>query len=453
MKIIIDGAGEVGSHLAKMLRAEANEVTVIDNDTERLSRLSSYADIEAVDGSPSSIDTLRRAGVGKADLFIAVYPAGTQEVNIVSALLAKQLGAKKVLARVAGEEYLAPENKLMFKEMGLDLMFCPEKIASDETVDSLKHTSSSETMDFAHGKLQIAVYKLDENSPLLDLNLGGFISGIPAEDAKEFRIIALSRGEKTIIPNLETKFLYGDMVYTISKREGAETVGRYFGRRTFEIGSAMILGGTQIGEMVAESLSHTLQDVKLIDSDRERCIELAEKLPSTVLVVNGDGRNSDFLYDESIKDYDAFLALTSSDETNVLACVVAKKFGVERTVAEVENIEYMRLAEEMGVDTVINKKLITAGRIFKFTLSGKARFVKYMSGTSAEVIEYTAAPDSAITKAPLKDLQFPRDAIVGGIVRGSESMIAVGDTRVEAYDRVAVFALPESVREVDRFFK
>lgn len=453
MKIVIDGAGEVGSHLAKMLRAESNEVTVIDNDSERLSRLSSYADIEAVEGSPSSIDTLRTAGVGRADLFIAVYPAGTQEVNIVSALLAKQLGAKKVLARVAGEEYLAAENKLLFKEMGLDLMFCPEKIASDETVDSLKHSASSETMDFAHGKLQIAVYKLDENSPLLDFNLGGFIARIPAEEAREFRIIALARGENTIIPNLDTKFLYGDMVYTISKREGAETVGRYFGHRTFEIRSAMILGGTQIGEMVAESLSHTFPDVKLIESDRDRCIELSEKLPSTVLVVNGDGRNSDFLYDESIKDYDAFLALTDSDETNVLACVVAKKFGVERTVAEVENIEYMRLAEEMGVDAVINKKLITAGRIFKFTLSGKARFVKYMSGTSAEVIEYTAAPDSAITKAPLKDLQFPRNAIVGGIVRGSESMIAVGDTQVEAYDRVAVFALPESIREVDRFFR
>jgi len=205
--------------------------------------------------------------------------------------------------------------------------------------------------------------------------------------------------------------------------------------------------------MVARALASQMDAVKIVEKDKEKCVALSERLPDSVMIVNGDGSNSDFLYEEGIRDFDAFIALTDSDESNVLSCVVAKKFGVPRTVAQVENIEYIRLAEEMGVDTVINKKLITAGRIFKFTLSGKARFVKYLSGSSAEIIEYTVAPGSAITKKPLKDLDFPANAIIAGVIRGSDSFIAVGDTRIEAYDRVAVFALPETVKEVDKFFK
>ena len=205
--------------------------------------------------------------------------------------------------------------------------------------------------------------------------------------------------------------------------------------------------------MLARSLAGAGIGVKIVEKDHDRCIHLSENLPSSVMVVNGDGRNSDFLYEEGIQQYDAFMALGDSDESNVLSCVVARKFGVARTVAEVENIEYIRLAEEMGVDNVINRKLITAGRIFRLTLSGKARFVRYMAGTNTEVMEYTVAPDAPITKAPLKDLEFPQNAIIVGVIRGNDAYIAVGDTKIEAYDRVAIFALPESLKEIDRFFR
>ncbi|MBQ9549017.1 MAG: Trk system potassium transporter TrkA [Bacteroidales bacterium] len=453
MKIIIEGAGEVGSHLAKMLRAEGNDIVVIDNDAARLAQIELSADVQTIEGNPSSIAVLRNAGVAHADLVIAVYPSAAQEVNIVGALLAKQLGAAKVVARIGDEDYLTAENKLLFKELGIELMFYPEKIAADEIVDLLRHGSSSETLDFAHGRLQIAVFKVDENTPLLDLKLSEFTQGLSAEEAAQFRIIAISRSDKTIIPGPDTLFRYNDLVFTIARREGAENLVRHFGKKSLSVGRVLIVGGTAVAEMVARGLSRQGIEVKLIEKNRERCLELSDHLPNEVQVVNGDGRNSDFLYEEGIRDCDAFIALSENDESNVLSCVVAKKFGVPRTVAEVENIEYVRLAEEMGVDSVINKKLITAGRIFKFTLSGKARFVKYMSGTDAEVIEYTVAPGSAITKGPLKELDFPRGAIIGGVVRGSESFIAVGDTVIEAYDRVAVFALPETVREIDRFFK
>ena len=453
MKIVIEGAGEIGSHLAKMLRAEANEVTIIDDDAQRLAAVGADSDVETVLGTPSAIKTRPDAGVARADLFIAVYPFTTQEVNIVGALLAKQMGAKRVIARINDEDYLAAENRLLFKELGIELMFYPEKSAADEIVTSLKHVSSSDTMDFAHGKLQISVFKIDEESPMVDLRLEEFIRMMTPEETALFRIIAISRDANTIIPQFDTKFQFGDVVFTVSKREGLKSIIKYFGKTDKTISRVMILGGSPIAEMVARALSSQMSAVKIIEKSKERCIALSEKLPESVVVVNGDGSNSDFLYEEGIRDYDAFIALTDSDESNVLCSVVAKKFGVPRTVAEVENIEYIRLAEEMGVDTVINKKLITAGKIFKFTLSGKARFVKYMSGSNAEIIEYTVAPGSAITKKPIKDLNFPNNAIIAGVVRGSDSFIAVGDTRIEDYDRVAIFALPQTIKEIDKFFK
>ena len=418
MKIVIEGAGEVGSHLANMLKSEANDVTVIDDNQQRIDALRAYTDVETVVGNPSSISVLREANVGDADLFIAVYPFAAQEINIVGALLAKRLGTRKVIARISDEDYLSSENKLLFKEMGIELLFYPERSAADEIIDFLKHNSTAETMEFARGKLQIAVYKINEDSAMLDLKLAEFIKPIDPETLKQFRIIAITREDKTIIPKLGTKFQYGDLVFVVSKRDAVGTLNALFGKSNINIGSAMIIGGNATAAMLARSLDRSGVRVKLVERDRERCIELSEKLPSSVL-----------------------------------SCVVAKKFGVARTVAEVENMEYIKLAEEMGVDNVINKKLLTAGRIFRLTLSGKARFVHYMTGTNAEVIEYTVVPGSAITKGPIKDIDFPENAIIGGVIRRNEAIIAVGDTVIEAYDRVAVFALPQSIREIDKFFR
>ena len=452
MKIVIAGAGEVGSHLAKMLSNESNDITVIDSDQERLDALGAIADVVTVEGNPSTIHTLQEAGTADADLFIAVNPSDSQDVNIVSAMLAKKLGSKKVTARINNEEYLSYENKYLFTEIGIDLLFYPEKIAAGEIADLLKRTASTDSMDFARGKLQMAVFKLEEESSLLGMNMAEF-SQLAAEDGMNYRVVAIARNNQTIIPKFDTKFKYHDLVFIISKREGMDVLMKYIGKKNIEVNNLMILGGSPIGEMVARQMAKELDSVKLIELNKEKCLDLSEKLPSNVIVVNGDGRNSDMLIEESIKDFDAFVAVTNSSETNILACVAAKSLGVARTIAEVENLEYIRLAESMGVDAVINKKLITAGRIFKFTLSNKVRFIKYMSGTNAEILEFIVAPDTKITKVPLKDMGFPCNAIIGGIIRGNESFIAVGDTQIQAYDRVAVFALPEVVKEVDKFFR
>ena len=452
MKIIISGAGEVGSHLAKMLRNEANDICVIDSNQQRLTALSETADVVTVCGNPASIEVLKNAGAEKADLFVAVNPSTSQNVNVVCSALAKSLGSKKVVCRVNNEEYLAYDNKYLFSDMGIDLLFYPEKIAAGEIVDLLKRSASTEAMEFGRGKLQISVYKLEEDSPIIDKTLLDFSRDF-ADAETRFRVVAIARGNETIIPKIDTRFRYHDLVFIISRRDGNAPLMEYLGKKDIEIKSLMMVGGGPIAEMVAKQLGRQMESIKIIEEDKNRCLYLSEHLGDNVTIVNGDGRNTDLLIEESLRSTDAFVALTESSETNILPCVAAKKCGIARTIAEVENLEYIRLAEDMGVDAVINKKLITAGRIFKFTLSDKIRFIKYMSGTNAEVLEYITAPGSKITSAQLKDLDFPGDAVIGGLIRGNESIIAVGDTRIEDYDRVVVFALPQAVKEVDRFFR
>ena len=455
MKIIIEGAGQVGSHLAKMLSQEGSEITVIDNDPERIRTLMTTADVATIQGPPSKVELLTEAGCANADLFIAVNPTMNQSVNIVSALLAKKLGTKRVIARIDDESYLAPENKLLFKDMGLDMMFFPEKSASEEILDMLRHSAATDSMDFARGKLQLAVFKLDDDSPLLDMNVKEFAHAMKEKGAEnEFRIVAIARSGHTIIPSFDTSFKAYDYLYIITVRDGMPALIKFLGKDKIDVRRVMILGGSEIGQMVATRLAaQKLDDIKIIDINTAKCRKLSETLPDEVSVVNGDVRNTDFLQEEDIRDYQAVLAVTGHDETNILTCVVAKKLGVPRVIAQVENLEYVRLAEEMGVDSVVNKKLVTASRIYKFTLSDKVRSVRYMSGTDAEVLEYTAAPGSKITKDILKDVEFPSNAIIGGVIRGGETFIAVGHTRIEPYDRVAVFALPDAVKDVDKLFR
>lgn len=455
MKIVINGAGQIGSHLAKLLTGEGYDVTIIDNDEKRLEHARGWLNnVEVIDGDPTSIRTLKTANAGKADLFVSVFPFVNQEVNIVACMLSKRLGAKKAVARIMDTDFLGPEVRKMLHESGIAYTFCPEKIAADEIIEQLSRGNTSDSLNFANGKLQLMTFRIGEDCPMLDTDLVEVVHQFTAKEAELFRVIAISRDNETIIPKFDTVFNYGDLVYFIMKEEGVSLLRDYLGAddNEIDIKSVMIMGGGEIGEMVARGLARD-HDVKVIEINRERCIELSEDLPDSVLVVNGDGRNSDFVFEESIADCDAFVASTGNDETNILACVAAKKFGVPRTVAQVENIEYARLAEEMGVDSVINKKLIAASRVFKYTLSDHARFIRYMSGTDAEVMEYIVDKDCPLTKAELKDIHFPKDAVIGGVVRGGDAFIAVGTTRIQAGDRVVVFTKPEVTKDVDKFFK
>lgn len=448
MKIIIAGAGDVGSHLAKMLSNEYHDLIIIDNDETRLNHVAEISDVVTVFGSPTSIKTLSLAGAAHADLFIAVSPAQEQDVNIISALLAKKMGSAKVTARINNDEYLQNENKILFTEMGIDLLFYPEKIASHEIIDLLKQTGTSEFMDFSGGKLQLIVFRLDDGAPLIDKTMSEL--ALFSEDPP-YRAVAIARDGTTIIPRGATRFKEHDLVFVISKRTGIQEAMSYSGKNNIDVKRLMIVGGGKIGELVAKKLENTVDYIKLIERKKERCDVLTERLSKT-LIINGDARNTDLLIEEDVNDFDAFVAVTSSSETNILSCVMAKKMGVAKTIAEVENIDYIKLAEGMGVDAVINKKLITASRIFRFTLSNNVQSIKCLNGSDAEILEFIVNPNSSITKDKIKNLGFPKDAIIGGVIRGNHSYIALGDTEIKPYDRVVVFALPSALKKVNKFF-
>ncbi len=446
MKIVIAGAGEIGSHLAKMLSLEYHDITVISPDEERLEYIAADCDVVTVCGSPTSIDVLMRGGVAVADLFIAVNPDLEQDVNIVSSILAKKLGAKKVIARINNEEYQKSDNKFLFTELGIDSLIYPEKIAATEIVSLLKQSVASEFMTYSHGKIQLLVYRLDEYSPMIDRTVAELKS-----ENNLYRSVAISRDDQTIIPHQNTKFKLGDIVYLVAKKDGVEQALALSGKSKIDIDNIMILGGGRVGELVARAVEKRSEVVKLIEQNQDRCNQLSELLAKT-LVINGDGRDSDLLNEEGIRDMDAFVAVTNNSETNILSCVVAKKMGVPKVIAEVENLEYIKLAEGMGVDSVINKKLIAAGKIFRFTLSNKVRSLKMLSGTDAVVMEFIVNTNSRITSGPLQELGFPEDAIIGGFVRGNECYIADKNSVIKPYDQVVVFAKPEAIDKVDKLF-
>lgn len=445
MKIVISGIGEMGSHLARMLSGNGHDITVIDIDTKALNELNNLADLITIEGDTTTFAVLRKAGVRRCDLFIAVNHDENQ--NILAAIMAKQLGAKKSIARVDNNEYLEPNNKEMFINMGIDYLFYPEKVAAQEVTNLLGHTSTTDYVDFSGGLLALIVFKLEPTSPLLgrklmDLANDGSIS--------EFRAVAITRGSQTIIPRGQDEFFEGDVVYIIARKDVAKSVTELSGQKSVEVKSLMILGGSRIGVRVALELQDEM-NVKIIEYNGEKAYRLAEELDKT-LIIHEDGRNLNAMLEEGLAATDAFLAVTGRSETNILAAMQAKRMGVKKVIAEVENLNYIRLAESVGIDTIINKKRVTASNIFRFTMSTDVQAIRCLSGSEAEVLEFIVKPNSPATKCMIKDMRLPQDVIIGGIVRGDKVFIAVGDTRINAYDRVVVFSMPGSIATVGEFF-
>ncbi len=445
MHIVIAGAGEVGKHLAKMLSNEEHDLVIIDNDPERLKAVGSALDVLTIEGNANSIAHLKEARIQKADLFISV--TFSEDVNVNSAILSKRLGAKKAIARIDNQEYLLPSNREIFENLGIDYMIYPEKIAAREIVGLLSETGSTEVVEFTGGKLHMYVIRLDEDAPIIEKSLRELT---PVDDKMEYRAVAITRHGQTIVPSGDDRFLTGDLVYVISNKAGLKHLYKYSGKKQFEVRNIMILGGSRIGRKTADSLGKQ-HYVKLIEQDRQRSYELSNRLSNT-LVIHGDGTDLELLRQESLEKMDAFVAVTGNSETNILSCLLAKHLGVKRTIAEVENMDYIHLAENIGVNTIINKKLITASRIFRFTMSEEVSSIKCLTGTDAEVMEFLVKPDAPATAGHLSDIDFPREAIIGGVIRGKNAFIARGDTLIKPYDRVVVFALPGVIHTIGKFF-
>lgn len=445
MKIIVAGAGAVGSHLAKMLSQESHDIVLIDPNEAKLRQVGSNLDVMTRTGSATSLSDLQDCGVKKADLFISV--ARKEETNITASILSKRLGAKKTIARIDNQEYLYAKHRDHFINLGIDYMIYPEKIASREIVGLLHQTGSTDLVDFSGGKLSLYVTRLDEESKIANKRLSEIAS---EEDKHEFRAVAITREGKTIIPDGEFAVEVGDFIYVIATQEGIDHLLQLSGKKKIDIRDIMILGGSRIGMLTAKDLG-TQHNIKLIEQDRETSYKLSNMLNNT-LVINGDGRDVNLLLEEGLENMDAFIAVTGDSEINILSCMLARKMGVKKTICEVEIIDYIALAENMGIDTIINKKLIAASRIFQFTTSEAVSSVTCLTGTDAEVVEYDVKEDSKITHASLNQISFPKNSMVGGVIRGESSFIANGYSLIKAGDKVVVFALPSAIPKVSKLF-
>ncbi|HOW40786.1 MAG TPA: Trk system potassium transporter TrkA [Bacteroidales bacterium] len=445
MRIVIAGAGEVGTHLAKMLSNENHEIVLIDPEEVRLKPIDSALDILTHEGSATSVRLLRDTLVKRTDLFIAV--THSEDTNIISAIMAKRFGAIKTIARIDNLDFFESSTLDFFKSIGIDSLIYPELIAAREVLGLLHETGASDFMEFCNGKLMMYVQKLQENAPIINKSLQEIAA---TNRTDKYRAVAIKREGKTIIPRGNEHFQLGDTVYVISSLEGMDEMMKTSGTRNFEAKNVMILGGSRIGKHIAIHMQRSCE-VKLVDIDTKKCESLSEILDNT-LIINGDGRNVDLLEQEGISKMDAFVAVTGNSETNILSCLLAKKFGVKKTIAEVENIEYISLAETTGIDTIINKKISAASRIFRHTVSPIITQVKYMAGTDAEVLELNVPENSRITKGTLRSIDFPKDAIVGGGIRDGVPYIATGDTIIHANDKVVIFTLPSAYEKLNKFF-
>lgn len=445
MRIVIAGAGDVGSHLAKMLSSENHDIVLIDIFEEKLRNIRSVYDLLTIHGSATSISLLNDANIKRADLFIGVTES--EQVNITAAVLSKKLGAKKTIARVDNLEYLFLANKDIFTSIGVDYMIYPEMIAANEVVGLVHQSGMTDIVEFSGGKLSMYEIRLDESAPVIGKTL---MELTDASKPLDFRAVAITRNTETIIPRGSDQFQVNDHVYVITNQAGVDNVLEYSGKIQFDINNIMILGGSRIGRQVAKQLGRQ-HNVKLIEMNREKAYELSNYLEHA-LVINGDGSNVDLLMQEGLQKMDAFVAVTGNSETNILSCMLAKQTGVKKTIAEVENMDYIKLAENMGIDVIINKKLITASRIFRFTISSEISSIRCLTGTDAEVMEFVVKPGTKITTGLLKDVKFPRDAIIGGVIRGKSSFIADGYSEIKPNDKVVVFALPSAITTIAKFF-
>lgn len=444
MRIVIAGAGEVGTHLAKLLSREDMEISLLDANPERLGDLDANYDLLTKAGSPTSIHDLTDIGVRDADLFIAVTP--TEAENISSCLIANQLGAKKTLARIDNYEYLIPENKQIFERMGLNHLIYPEVLAADEIVEALKINWLRYHIPLCDGALELCVVKVRENAEVVNkkFSSGFFNHGF-------YRVVAIKRGQDTIIPRGGDEIKPEDMVYAVCTNENMNILREHMGKQKRDIRNIIVYGGSRIAQKTIQELPDGL-NIKILEADRDTCYHMSDKV-NNALIVNADGSDMNVLQAEGIQDADAFIAVTGRSEANIFACLAAKRFGVRKTIAEVENIDYIPMAETLDIGTVLNKKTIAAAYIYQMLLDASVLNVRNLTSADAEIVEFVAAEGHRITKHKIRELDLPEEVNIGAIVRAGEAVLVNGETLILPGDQVVVFCKQQAIRQMERFFK
>jgi trk system potassium uptake protein TrkA len=448
MKIIIAGAGEVGFHLAKLLSFESQNITLIDPNRDSLAHADANLDIRVVRGDATSISVLQDSLVSETDLLIAVTSSET--TNITACVLAKQLGAKRTIARISNTEFIERKEEVGFAKFGIDELISPEALATEEIVLLLNQSAFNESYEFDDGALTMIGLNLSRTSDFVGKSVKEVAKMYP--DLK-FVPIAIQRygTQYTIIPRGGTQFKKGDQVYFTTVKIGDEQIIKLSGKSKQEIKNVMILGGSKIGYKTAKVLCKNRFNVKLIESSKDKAFEIADDIPSC-LVINGDGRNVELLLEESLEEMDAFIAVTGNSETNIMSCLVAKSKGVKKAIALVENMDYFQLSHSIGIDTLINKKLLAANNIFRYVRRGEVVAMTKLNNMNAELLEFKVSSNSKVCNKKIKDLNFPVSAIIGGVIRNGKGIIALGDFEIRSGDRVVACCLPQAIGKVEKLF-
>ncbi len=445
MNIIIAGDGEVGVHLAKSLSELDHNITVVDPHSELLKRLESESDLLTITGDSTSPQVLIDANVADCDLFLSVLHE--ESINLVTCILAKKLKAKKTVARITNAELLTPKHREMFRDLGVDELVCPERIAAKEITNLLNNSVATEFFDFSGGLLAMYVIRLDADSPVIGHDVKELTQTYPE---LQVRVVALLRNGDTLIPHSDTVFRSGDLAYIIGRANQLDGINRAVGKHSVSIRNTMIAGGGRIGRYAAMTLQDKMR-ITLIEEDRQRAEELSALLDDT-LIIHGDATDIELLKEEGLLNADAFIGVTDSSETNVLTCLHAKRLGVKRTIALVENTGFIDISQDIGIDTIINKKLITASYIARFIVKGDAVSSKWLSGTNAEVIELMVGKWSPATRKPIGELDIPEGATIGGVIRGRETILPNRELQLKQGDKVVLFTLPKAMAAMAKLF-
>ena len=446
MRIVIIGAYAIGVHLARILSRRNEDITLIDDDEERLSHIGGDLDLLTIQDRPNSVSTLKEAGVKGSDLVIAVTP--DENLNTICCILAKKLGARKTVARINNAEDMKPERQEFFRELGIDSLIYPEMLAAEDINNGLKMSWVRQRWDVHGGALVMLGIKLRETCEILNQPLRQ-ISG-PNDP---FHIVAIKRKGETIIPGGNDELKLYDLAYIMTTRQYIPYVRKIVGKEKYaDVKNVMIMGGGTTAVRAVQTMPEYMS-AKVIEMDPQRCEELNNILENDhALVICGDGRDIPLLIEENISNTQAFVALTGNAETNILACLTAKRMGVRKTVAMVENLDYVSMAESLDIGTIINKKAIAASHIYQMMLDANVINVRFLMTANADVAEFIPEEGSRITKKPVKDLGLPRGVTIGGLVRGDEGMLVSGNTQIQAGDSVMVFCHEADMQKVGKLF-